>query len=305
VALLGLVAVRRSPRCRRWWFLVPWGTEVAFFAVWSVGLLMPAVARVRDAGPRMLAQNRLKEIGLAMHHYADDHGGRLPPAAVYEPDGWPLLSWRVLLLPYLEEQESLYKKFARDESWGSTHNLALLPRRPKAYAPPDRPGLAASPSDTYYRVFIGKGTAFEGHAGLRLSEDFPDGTANTVLAVEAWEAVPWTRPADLRYEPGGPLPRLGGGLPRPPSSLLNNRSWRPRPCVFLGIFEGRSAQNRLFQQAASRRLRPVCEADGERGDLAGRDHPQRRQSPRPGLVARLAHPGRCGDAAVAWCARTE
>ena len=59
-------------------------------------------------------------------------------------------------------------------------------------------------------MLVGKGTAFEGTQGLSLENDFPDGTANTILVVEAGEAVPWTKPADLAYDPDGPLPPPGG-----------------------------------------------------------------------------------------------
>jgi hypothetical protein len=66
------------------------------------------------------------------------------------------------------------------------------------------------PHTTFYQVFVGKGTAFEGPKGLRLDKDFPDGTSDTFLIVEAGSAVPWTKPEELTYDPDGPLPRLGG-----------------------------------------------------------------------------------------------
>jgi hypothetical protein len=45
---------------------------------------------------------------------------------------------------------------------------------------------------------------------MRLPQDFPDGTANTLLVVEAAEAVPWTQPTDLPFDKSKPFPRLGG-----------------------------------------------------------------------------------------------
>ena len=59
-------------------------------------------------------------------------------------------------------------------------------------------------------MFVGKGAAFEGRKGLSLGNDFPDGTSTTLMIVEAGEAVPWTKPADLPYARDEPLPRLGG-----------------------------------------------------------------------------------------------
>ena len=67
-----------------------------------------------------------------MHNYADDHHGRLPPAVVYGEDDEPLYSWRVLVLPYIE-QNALYEQFHLDEPWDSPHNLALLPKMPGTY----------------------------------------------------------------------------------------------------------------------------------------------------------------------------
>src|SRR6266849_3187704 len=62
---------------------------------------------------------------------------------------------------------------------------------------------------TLFRVFSGKGSAFEGTKGLRLS-DFPDGTSTTFLIVEAQRPVAWTRPDLLPYLPNRPLCPLGG-----------------------------------------------------------------------------------------------
>ncbi len=172
-------------------------------------LLCPPVSRVGEAGHRIELADRLKRLALALYAYADDHAGRLPPAAVFDQAGKPLLSWRVLLLHYLD-QEELYRQFRLDEPWDSPHNLALLARMPEAYAPPEVPGLRADPHATFYQVFVGKGAAFEGQDGLRLREDFPDGLDATIIVAEAGEAVPWTKPADLAYDPAGPLPQLGG-----------------------------------------------------------------------------------------------
>jgi hypothetical protein len=145
-------------------------------------------------------------MGLALVNYADTNGA-LPPAAVRGKDGRPLLSWRVALLPFIE-QEPLYKEFHLDEPWDSPHNLTLLERMPKVYAPFSGK-KTPQPFTTYYQVFVGKGTAFESPEGVALS-DFPNGTSHTILVTEAGEAVPWTKPEDLAYDPDGSLPPLGG-----------------------------------------------------------------------------------------------
>jgi hypothetical protein len=118
---------------------------------------------------------------------------------VYGPDGTPLLSWRVLLLPYLE-QEDLYKQFKLDEPWDSEHNIRLLERMPATYAAPGHKKSLYPAHHTVCHVFVGPGTAFEGPRGLAF-KDFPDGQSDTLLIVEAGDPVPWTKPANISFDP--------------------------------------------------------------------------------------------------------
>jgi Protein of unknown function (DUF1559) len=150
----------------------------------------------------------LQQIGFALLNYQEAHG-RLPPAVVQGKDGKPLLSWRVLILPYLGE-DKLYRQFRLDEAWDGPHNKSLLSSMPKTFAPPRVVGRTWEPETTFYQVLTGPGTAFDGAQGMRLPQDFPDGTANTLLVVEAAEAVPWTQPTDLPFDKNKPFPRLGG-----------------------------------------------------------------------------------------------
>ena len=155
--------------------------------------------------------NRLRQIALAMHNYHDMHK-RFPPAVVYGKNGKPLYSWRVLLLPHLGQQQ-LFDQFHRDEPWDSEHNKKLLARMPSVYAIPRNTKNKDANEQTYFQVFVGPGAGFEGRQGPRIPIDFQDGTANTLLVAEAAEAVPWTSPRDLVYQPGQPLPKLGGHIP--------------------------------------------------------------------------------------------
>jgi hypothetical protein len=137
--------------------------------------------------------------------------GTLPPQALHSKDGKPLLSWRVLLLPYIE-QHKLFEEFNLDEPWDSPHNMQLVPKMPQVYAPFDG-SSTPEPHTTFYQVFVGNGAAFERRRGLRFKDDFPDGTSNTILVVQTAAAVPWTRPVDLEYAPDQPLPKLNGLFP--------------------------------------------------------------------------------------------
>ena len=180
------------------------GTLLSCSLIVPVALLVPAVQKVREAATRVESQNNLKRMVLAMHTYHDTHR-QLPAPAIRDRNGKPLLSWRVALLPYLDEQ-FLYSQFKLDEPWDSPNNIQLLARMPRVCLPAD----TTTPSDqTCYQVFVGNGAAFEETRGLRLT-DFLDGTANIILIVEAGRSVPWTKPEDLPYDPNRPLPPLGG-----------------------------------------------------------------------------------------------
>lgn len=138
-----------------------------------------------------------------MHLYNDSQGAL--PAAVRGPDGKPLLSWRVLLLPYINE-ESLFKEFKLTEPWDSPHNIKLLDRMPSSYLPfRDAP---IKLGHTYYQVIVGPGTPFGG-AKARKIEDIVN-RDKVLMIAEAKETVPWTKPDDLAFEPDGELPAFGG-----------------------------------------------------------------------------------------------
>jgi hypothetical protein len=172
-------------------------------------LVQPVGQKLLGAADRDLAINSLKQIGLAIHSYHDVYG-HFPAAATYDKQGRPLLSWRVLILPYLG-QEALFKEFHLDEPWDSEHNKKLLAKMPKIYAA-GPPAGAKAPGSTRYQVFTGKGTIFEGKKGLTI-KDIKDGTSYTLLVVEAGEAVFWTKPQDLPFDSEKPLPKLGSARP--------------------------------------------------------------------------------------------
>jgi hypothetical protein len=225
----------------------------------------PRFCKVREAAARIMASNDMKQIGLALHNYADGHGGRLPPAVLYDKSGKPLHSWRVLLLPYLEE-DNLYREFHLDEPWDSPHNFPLQAHMPRVYGLPRRDYSGekpAGPSETLIQVFVGKGTAFEGNQGLRLPEDFPDGTSNTILLIEAGKGVPWTKPVDLTYEPGQPLPSLGGAFPGPQPFFLWGSNYRAG--MHVGFADGSVRFFELGEVGEDSLREMILRNDGKRG----------------------------------------
>ena len=118
---------------------------------------------------------------------------------------------RVLLSAYIEQQE-LYDKFKQDEPWDSPHNKALLKEMPPVYRCPIRTNV--EPFTTNYRVFVGNGALFQKDQDIGVA-DVTDGTSNTIMIVEAKEAVPWTKPDDLSFDPAAAPSLHGAGSPHP------------------------------------------------------------------------------------------
>jgi hypothetical protein len=181
----------------------------------AVALLFPAVGRVREASARLQEQNNLKFVAIAIQNYHDVYGTYPAATAFWTRDGKPGLSWRVAILPFIE-QDALYKQFRLDEPWDSPHNIALLPQIPKTYLMPGQKNDGTGM--THYQVFVGPGTMFEPQKrppppagapqpGMRIA-DILDGTSNTIMLAVAASPVPWTKPDDMPFVPNGPLPQL-------------------------------------------------------------------------------------------------
>ena len=157
-------------------------------------LIMP-IRQAREAARRSQCVNSLKQIGLAMHNYHSAHNA-FPAAYSAGPDGKPLLSWRVHILPYLE-QKALYDEFHLDESWDSPHNKGLVARMPPVYVCPSGGRAVAREGRTTYLTPRGPATSFPGARAIKIQE-ITDGTSNTILVVDAGDsaAVAWTKPDD-------------------------------------------------------------------------------------------------------------
>jgi hypothetical protein len=203
--------------------VIPW-IFVSFIISILIVLILPEVKKAQEKADRTQSANNLKQIWKGIKDYHDAHG-HLPPAAAYGKDGEPLYSWRVLLLPFLGEQD-LYSQFRLDEPWDGPNNKPLLAKMPLVYAHPTQ-GKPKEPYDTYYQVFVGGGAVFQVGANskpltLTEIETPPDGrgTSNTLLVIEAANPVPWTKPQDLPYTPSKPLPKLGGLYPRQGTGYL-------------------------------------------------------------------------------------
>ncbi|HMP68540.1 MAG TPA: DUF1559 domain-containing protein [Pirellulaceae bacterium] len=172
--------------------------DTSFLAPVAIALILPAVQQVRTAAHRTTSMNNLRQLAIAAFNFESAYR-RFPAAYSTDADGNRLLSWRVHLLPFVE-QEALYREFRLDEPWDSEHNLALLERMPDIFRSP------RSEADPGMTVYLGVGgeqgvliapSANRADTGIRLA-DITDGLSNTLMLVEVNDtlAVPWTKPDD-------------------------------------------------------------------------------------------------------------
>jgi prepilin-type N-terminal cleavage/methylation domain-containing protein/prepilin-type processing-associated H-X9-DG protein len=186
---------------------------IAIIAV-LIGLLLPAVQKVRDVANRIYCTSGLKQIGLALHHYHDTQG-TFPPAIAehLRGDRFPWVSWLARILPYVE-QPALYANMVAafqsqghhpDPFWNPPHQgfstvlpLYRCPSDARQYAAT----AVADPGGTFTVAFTG----YLGVSGRNLRSldgvlhwnsrvalrDITDGASNTVVAGErppSWDLV--------------------------------------------------------------------------------------------------------------------
>ncbi len=113
-----------------------------------IGLLLPAVQKVREAANRTTCTNNLKQIGLAVHNFESTYGF-LPPARVDAAPGFPVVEWNIpapatgviahgpgqFLLPYIE-QDNLHKSYRFDLDWRSPVNQQVIATHIKTFICP-------------------------------------------------------------------------------------------------------------------------------------------------------------------------
>ena len=187
----------------------------------------PVVTKLFDRAERERSANSLKQIGLAMHNYHDTYR-HFPTIANFDKAGKPLLSWRVHLLPFLD-QVKLYKEFHLDEPWDSEHNKTLIAKMPAPYQSSKNKELLQAGKTTYLAP-VGENFMFTGTPKTLTFRDITDGTSNTILLVDADDdhAVIWTRPEDFKPDPKNPKAGLRNqaGMPLGDVSKSKTRSFQ-------------------------------------------------------------------------------
>jgi len=192
----------------------------------------PLLAGMKAVAGKRNRINNMKQILLAFHNFHDVYG-ELPANAIYSEDGKPLLSWRVALLPFVEEN-FLYESMDLRKTWNSDHNKAFASSYVWSFASAEgsgsekidfgdgpeeegfdkpkkaEPAVAVPPVEgdapkrtfkTRYQVFVGPGSVFDQNQGRRF-RDITDGMSNTIMVIETGpgKSVPWSQPADIAFE---------------------------------------------------------------------------------------------------------
>lgn len=185
VSVLGII--------RRDWTVA----ALALLLLSGVCMCLPSISPPKVYTRKMACANNLKQFAVALHTYHDRYG-TFPPAYIADENGKPMHSWRVLILPEMEQQQ-LYDQYRFDEPWDGPNNRKLhqqtLPYIACAAASHNRPLKPGT--ETHYVVVVGPKTAFPGDKCVALS-DITDNHGNTILVVEVESSgIHWMEPRDL------------------------------------------------------------------------------------------------------------
>ncbi|GHT45944.1 hypothetical protein FACS189454_06280 [Planctomycetales bacterium] len=173
----------------------------------------------------------LKHVVLAFHNYHDVYKDALPPLYTVDKNGKPLHSWRVLILPFIEEL-ALYKKIRLDEPWDSEYNKQFHNAAPKVYLCPSC-GDASKNGLCNYSVIAGQTFVPAKKAGEVKGNGFrhiEDGTSNAIAVVELKKPFCWMDPtADIT------LDELAKGINKPNGKVGSHHQGG----INLALFDGR------------------------------------------------------------------
>lgn len=159
-------------------------------------LVLPAVNYAHTSPRRAICVSNMKQLTLAVLNYEARHG-HFPPAYVADENGKPMHSWRVLILPFLE-QEALYKQYDLLEPWNGPHNSRLMKKCPKVFQCPSAHNR--EPSATNYVAVVGDVTAWPENKKVEF-DDIEDDTSNTILLVEVADSdINWLEPRDIAFD---------------------------------------------------------------------------------------------------------
>lgn len=172
-------------------YLIAFGPITLIFLIY---LLLPDLSLPPEVVRRSACGSNLKQIGLALHNYFDQYGS-FPPPLVADEKGRPMHSWRVLILPFLEEQ-ALYDQYDFSEPWDGPNNSLLAGKMPDVFCCPSDRAARTAGTTNYFAVVDPE----IGWGNLALI------TPNTIIVVEVDGAkVGWLEPRDLNLTKLSPV----------------------------------------------------------------------------------------------------
>ncbi len=178
--------------------IIGWGISLLVIGI-LVGMLLPVTRRgVRPAARRVACMNNMRQLVLAMHNY-EASNGHFPPAYIADDDGSPMHSWRVLILPFLDQQD-LFERYSMDEPWDGPNNRLLADEISSVFECYSHSRQEHEKNYTNYCLVTGKGTLFEADETRDFGE-IKDGSSNTVILVEVNHGdIQWMEPRDLTVD---------------------------------------------------------------------------------------------------------
>ncbi len=214
--------------------------------------LAVAPSRIEAARVRMTGVNNMKQIGLAIFNYESANGHF--PHDIMDKNGKAILSWRVQLLPYLE-QEALWKQLDLTKPWDDVANTKFVEQMPEVFQFPSRE--KTEKGFTYFQSFTAPELVEVGNPfmvpGRKLGiGKITDGSSNTLMVVDGETAVNWLKPGDLPYDPKK-LPNIGN----------------PKTGKFLGCLCDGSVQTFDLKKIGEKNLHALITTDG--GDIVDLD----------------------------------
>lgn len=186
---------------------------------------------------------------MAVANYHDAYD-RYPPAVTYDAAGRPSHSWRILVLPFLEQRE-LFQAYSFDEPWNGPNNSKLATRMPQlfAFAGTYESGKSTS---TNFVAITGAETSWPPGSGM-MHSDIGDGPSNTIQFAEYnGPAIHWMSPEDLEFATM--------------SFVLGDPAGIDSQYLEPAVATANGAVKRLSAEISPEELRAMCTANGKESD---------------------------------------